>query len=1141
MGAFGQSYAASKAAPTVPAATGAYPPQDDRQGEGLWGLLGNFGADVSDVLGGLYRLLGTGVSEAITQPTNVAKEFLTMGWADTPVSVLTPALIPHMGQAIVEDVKDRYFEGDIGQELYDHPLSFLLDATAIAGAAGAGARAAAGVGRIAGPIGRSVLGAERVARNAGLLDQARLLRSAKVSEDAAAVARITTDLGSDVRKARILDNLVVTPTSVADPMSGYTFDIMPTKNPLINAVWSEPVRRKYFLEGVDTFRSKVDDVRAIVDNGGSTEDVRRLQAMESALARMEASGAEYVAGRQYGTVIARAKIKRGTDELLGKLNLRGIVDRREQREALRAIVRNAGVTPEVLSTFHRQLEGLDDGLPLTMSPEVLNAQIVEKGFSSMEEAADELLRHGPRSQLLDADERTSLAGLVARGELDPLRPFRTEAERIIGEKTGESDQELLDTTSETGEVMTVREGTDRRIERLDELFQQAQGQELESFTDLGEGTVKYQRPGADRSIYLAVDDVTEEVPVVRAAEEAPTGEWRQSTDKRTTGTNTEIDEPGFFGNAWPQTDGSFGWSTYRGARDGDMELVKNGTTDSIEEAQAAARGAIDEAKATPLAPLHPRVTEVTGRSQELWDKYEEAAEAQRSVRFDIEQKRGNTTYANATERKRLDAKTRAMSKAMDRVIKYLEDNVAPPEGHDTWKSVRPTEIKAAIKAAATPEGAPVSPPAKTYTDFPDLDTIRQAPVVGKFRGNEVHELDGEWYVGREGLPRGGGAFRVSSAKGPWGDMPATLFKKWENRKRPKPAAPAAAAAPTPKRAPEPETETVTTRHVVGYRDTKGTEGNVLHTAARSDMRRRGIGERLHRAHWQDQGINTPDAILRALESNTFTPEAAGLNRKMAMEFAEKTQAAYHDVVGTLTEGPRRRTRVIEEVAVVNRPDGREVKQAVRGADNLRRMAVEAAEPVGARLRAAFGVKNVKLRLKEAAKIAEAQKEGVRILDALGARVTVDNWRGIERAVDAIESSGLEVLGVDDLRRVPGTGGMRGVKVYVRAPESRLVWRSRWGPRCSTGSGRPRRRTIGSSVSSTGTSARPRSGWPVSPRRPTRIRRGSSRRRRNRRASSRRSRPTCPRGTGTSRATTRCSPTRSRCTTARPSPGWRRAG
>ena len=1035
MGSLGEFLSAQRAGPVVPAATAGYPPQDDRQGEGLWGLLGNFGADVSDVLGGLYRLLGTGVSEAITQPTNVAKELFTLGFADTPVNVLTPALIPHMGQAIVEDVKDRYFEGDIGQELYDHPLSFLLDVTAVAGAAGAGARAASGVG-LAGKVGRSVLGAERVARNAGLLDQARLLRSAKVSEDAAMVAKITKDLGSDVRKARILDNLVVTPTSVADPMSGFTFDILPTKNPIINAVWSEPVRRKYFLEGVDTFRSKVDEARAIVDNGGSTEDVRRLMAMESALSRMEASGAQYVAGKQYGTVIARAKIKRGTDELLGKLNMRGIVDRREQREALRAIIRNAGVTPEVLSTFHRQLEGLDDGLPLSMSPEVLNAQIVEKGFNSMEEAADELLRKGPRSQLLDADERTSLTGMVIRGEIDPLRPFRDQAEAIIGRNTGASEDNMPIADAETGEVMSVKASTDRRIERLDSLFQQAQGQELESFTDLGEGTVKYQRPGADRAIYLAVDDVTEEVPVVRAAEEAPIGEWHQTTDKRTTGTNTEYEEPGFFANAFPRTDGTFGWSSYRGARDGDLELVDSGDARTVEEAQAAAKGAIDRVRggAAPpkkiSGPSRPLI--VTRKANELLDKYEAAADAQRAMRAGAEARHGKVDYATATERKKFDAKIKATGKAFDRLVKYLEDNMAPPEGHSTWKDVKPTEIKAAIRAVA-PEDAGVPPKPAGLEDVPDEVWRRAAtdPDVAR-------DVD-KWGADFADIDKALRHHRNSGTKEPFNEWEWPRRLRWNQRKllagkKPKPAAPAAAV----KSVSPPETETVTTRHVVGYRDTKGTDGNVLHTASRSDMRRRGIGERLHRAHWTDQGINTPDRILAALESNTFTPEAAELNRKMAREFAEKTQAAYHDVAGTLTEGPRRRTRVIEEVTPINRPDGREVKQGVVGADNLRRMAVEAAGPIGTALRGVFGAKNVKLRLKEAAKIAEAQKEGVRILDALGARVMVDNWRGIERAVDAIESSGLEVLGVDDLRRVPGTGGMRGVKVYVRAPESRLV-------------------------------------------------------------------------------------------------------
>ena len=1228
MGSFASGLAAApKTNAYVPAA---FPPRTEGGGHGVFGFFGNLAGDVGELVGGLYRFLATGVSEAVTQPTNVLKEFGTLGFADTPVSVLTPAVVPHMAGAIVADVKDRYLEGDIGQELYDNPLSFLLDATAVAGAAGITARAATGTGAVAGRLGKYVLGTERVAKNAELLSNARALRLAQTSEDAAKVSELLETLGPNVRKAKALDALVTKPFAIADPTSGATFDILPTRNPLISAVWSEPVRRKYFMEGLSQFEGRVDDLRRIVeDTGGTSQSINELNQMESALRRMKAEGAEYVAGKQYGTVMMRSKMKGATDHLLGRLQMRGILDRRRQREGLRQIIRTSGASPETLERALSVMEGLDETVPMSMDPVALLTQVQAKGFSSLEEAADRMLRHDPMADVLDVDERNGLGSLVLGGQLDPLQGFRAAVDATIEERTGLSEFDLAEGDLSPDSPARRLEGNDRKIERLNELYKGGDRRDLEAFTDLPDGIVRYQRPGQDRAIYLATEDVEvpvedyrfshrpneggprafdlfengdlpddiydnpqyyvgdpdspaaqetiaalrairdkpdAEVTIYRAAPEGSPlneGDWVTLSKTYATQHGFHADDPsldlpvmeqkvrardirfagddlnefGYFPERTPQPteaelraryeaeetprvepkglrqisletngqefDTPFGrgrgagagmYATPEGIKphrpyvmvevpgrkekvnveleawDPEVDESKLGPEGRryLEEWEAQ-KGGVDEAP-----DVHPRVREVTAKAKEMYDAYQAAVDETSEVRAAIESKRGKLEYATATERKKFDAKLRKSSRAIEKLVKYLDDNVAPPEGAGSWGDVRPTDIRDEIRKMSAPEPTE-APAASLGPDAVVLDGVDQLLGAHQTWPNSKGVIEETWtdkadLVRRlksdlkdSGSGGGGRAFVQADARGiqfesgervTWSKVADALIRRRDERVRAVGAADdvadqaeqlpaigqeAARRAGAVESDPDAMFDGIDNppeirREVVGYRDTKGSTGQVFHTAVRSDRIRQGIGERLHRAHWADQGITTPERILAALGENRFTPEAAALNKKVANELAESFQPTYHDALASLDLGARRR-RPIDEVDDVSAdyPDGRDVRQTVKGAGNLRRVAIEAIDTLGSQLSDIFGPKSVVLHLKDESKIIEAMEEGSRVLDAAAARVVIDNWQGTRRSIQAMQEGGMEIVGVEDFRRVPGSGGARGTRVYVNTP------------------------------------------------------------------------------------------------------------
>ncbi|HET9672692.1 MAG TPA: hypothetical protein VFQ40_07570, partial [Actinomycetota bacterium] len=395
--------------------------QDDRTGSGLFGFLGNLGADVADLVGGVAGLIGTGLTELWDQPTNVAKEFLTLGFADTPVQVATPAVIPALGEALVTDVKDRYLEGDIAEEMYDHPLSFLLDVTAVAGGAGAAARAATGTGKIYGALGRAVFPEARITENAGLLALAREARVARASEGietlADTVRRFDALPPATRRKAQWLDRLVTEPMRVADPTSGFTFQINPTRNPLIRAAWSDPIRRKHFVEGVPMFEKEVTRLQAIGDELPPAE-ARRLANMEAALGRMREGGAQYVATKRYGTVIARSALKKAARKVISDVKMRGITSRQDALGDLEQTLRTSGVAPEVMEEMHLVLEGLRDERISSLDPATLESQLRDKGFADLAEAAEEMVHRTGRHMEFDTDERNSLWNMLHSGQIE---------------------------------------------------------------------------------------------------------------------------------------------------------------------------------------------------------------------------------------------------------------------------------------------------------------------------------------------------------------------------------------------------------------------------------------------------------------------------------------------------------------------------------------------------------------------------------------------------------------------------------------------------------------------------------------------------------------------------------------------------
>lgn len=440
----------------------------ENTGSGIGGFIGNVFSDVGDVIGGVFQLIGQGASEIWHEPVDVATEFATLGFADTDVKVATPALVPHLLGAIATDIDDRYLDGDITREFYDHPLSFVFDALAVGGAAGAVARGATGTGLVTSRLARGFgLSAEKQAANLKLLTDYRLARQASTGvrtnvmssglrlgldpgdtvaleaaersaleaaeaagtlgvaeagvsglETLGQLARRWGQVTSPERKAMMLDFLVPEDLRIAHRGSGYTTNVVPTRNPLMRAVWSDPIRRKLIAESVDVFEGQVDDLRAAEELGTlDVSQLNQLRAMETSLARMKEQGAQFVASPIYGEAFMGRHLKKAANAVIGKIAQSGMMERRIAQEELRRIMLESNVDPDRLdSLFFKELEGIGDIDRYTLSRVSLEQRILSKGFSSLEDGISAWV-HGDDASF-DVDERRAMFQLVQSGQVE---------------------------------------------------------------------------------------------------------------------------------------------------------------------------------------------------------------------------------------------------------------------------------------------------------------------------------------------------------------------------------------------------------------------------------------------------------------------------------------------------------------------------------------------------------------------------------------------------------------------------------------------------------------------------------------------------------------------------------------------------
>ncbi len=321
------------------------------QSPSIGGFLGNLVGGAGDVLLGLGKL-GLG---AVSDVGELALEGVTFGGAETDpfTTVKTLAGLP---AAVVSDVARRYGPLLPGGEpasrtlgyLYEEPLSFGLDALAIAGGAGAAARTAGVGARVPLTAGRLGIGPfPSVVR--GLDDLA-------ASRGAGTAATVSPAI-------RAVDALIPRTTP---RLIGYeTSLVSEARNPLVRSL-ARPIERA-MTQPLDDLERAAGELRGIVEGGyalpsESAELARLTKTIEAA----RSGGVE----RVYKPAFATHRLHKLTDRILGQ-HFVASVGRRDQllaevNEKLRPLV-DEGLDDLAEAEF----QNLSVSVPGAMHPQFL--------------------------------------------------------------------------------------------------------------------------------------------------------------------------------------------------------------------------------------------------------------------------------------------------------------------------------------------------------------------------------------------------------------------------------------------------------------------------------------------------------------------------------------------------------------------------------------------------------------------------------------------------------------------------------------------------------------------------------------------------------------------------------------------------
>jgi hypothetical protein len=83
----------------------------------------------------------------------------------------------------------------------------------------------------------------------------------------------------------------------------------------------------------------------------------------------------------------------------------------------------------------------------------------------------------------------------------------------------------------------------------------------------------------------------------------------------------------------------------------------------------------------------------TSKDRAKYDRYRATTHAEAATRFDLERQYGKALYAPAGKRAAYERRTAASGKAFHGLIDHLEATRPAPEGHSSWGTVRPSELR----------------------------------------------------------------------------------------------------------------------------------------------------------------------------------------------------------------------------------------------------------------------------------------------------------------------------------------------------------------------------------------------------------------------------------------------------------------